>query len=100
MELGKASKKQGRGFWRFNNSFLSDPEFLETTNSLIRDTIKEYSVDDFNDVDVDDSILNSCESQICPFILLNLILAKVRGNTISYSSKKRKQLSVVSDLII
>ena len=56
LELGKKSKKQSKGFWRFNNPFLSDPEFLETTNSLIRDTIKEYSVDDFNNVDVVDSI--------------------------------------------
>ena len=59
LELGKTSKKRGKWFWRFNKSFLSNPEFLETTNSLIRDTIKEYSVDDFNNVDVDDSILKS-----------------------------------------
>ena len=35
IELGQIEKKQGRGFWRFNNLFLSDPKFLESTNSVI-----------------------------------------------------------------
>ena len=94
LELGKTSKKQGKGFWRFNKSFLSDPEFLEITNSLIRDTIKEYSVDDFNNVDVDDSILKS--DLFYPSTWLNS--RKGKGQYNSIFSKKRKQLSVVSSL--
>ena len=43
LELGKINKKQEKGFWRFNNSFLSDPEYLEATNSIIRDTIRVFN---------------------------------------------------------
>ena len=32
---------------------------------------------------------DTCEIQICPILLLDLILAKVRGNSISYSAKKK-----------
>ena len=78
IELGLTEEKQGRGFWRFNNLFLSDPEFLKSTYSVIM----EYFVDEFNSDEVDDSTLNTCEIKICPILLLDLILAKVRGNTI------------------
>ena len=70
IELGQTEKKQGRGFGRFNNLFLSDPNFLESTNSVIRETILEYSADEFLTSKVDDSILNSCEITICPILLL------------------------------
>ena len=29
--LGQAERKRGRGFWRFNHLFLSDPNFLQST---------------------------------------------------------------------
>ena len=82
IELCQMEKKQGRGYWRFNNLFLSDSNFLESTNSVIRKTILEYSADEFLTSEVDDSILNSCEITICPILLLELILGKVGGNTI------------------
>ena len=44
IELGQAEKKQGRGFWRFNNLFLSDPNFQESTNSEIRETRLELCI--------------------------------------------------------
>ena len=59
-------------------------EFLDSTNKIIKDTIKEYSVQDFAKVEVDNNILNQCESSISPIMLLKRILAKVRGNTIKF----------------
>ena len=39
------------------------------------------------------------ESTICPILLLELTLAKVRGNLVSFSaSKHRQQLNIVSEL--
>ena len=59
----------------------------------------DYSADKFESKEVDDSIINSCEIAICPIMLLELILAEVRGNTIYFSAhKRRKQLSIVSEL--
>ena len=78
IELGQTEKRQGRGFWRINNLFLTSPTFLESTNSVIRETIMEYSVNDFNSREVDDHTLSSCEMKIFPILLLEMILAKVR----------------------
>ena len=93
IEFSQTEKKQGRGF------FLSDPNFLESTNSVIRESILEFSADEFLTSEVDDSVLNSCEITISPILLLELILAKVGGNTILFSAhRKREHLSVVSEL--
>ena len=43
IELGQTDRKWGRSFLRFNNLFLSDTNFLESTNSIIRETIPEYT---------------------------------------------------------
>ena len=58
----------------------------------------EYSVDEFNSNVVDDNTPNTCEIKICPILLLDLILTKVRGNTISFSASRRKKPSIVSEL--
>ena len=59
----------------------------------------EYSVDNFDSGTVDDSTLNTSETSICPIQPLDLILAKVRGNTISFLVRKIKdQLSIGSEL--
>ena len=51
-------KKQGRGFWQLINTMLKDLEFLHSTNIIIRDTVKEYLVQDFEEGDVDYDTLN------------------------------------------
>ena len=67
---------------------LKDPEFLDSMNLIIWDTVKESSVQDSEDGEVDDDIWNQCESSISPILLLELILAKVRGNTVKFSAEK------------
>ena len=69
IEFGQTKRKRNRGFWRFNNLFLSNPNFLECTNSVIRETIMEYSVEEFDTNEVDDNSLNTCEIKICPILL-------------------------------
>ena len=60
----------------------------------------EYYEDEFNSNEVDDNTLNTCDIKICPIPLLDLILAKVRENTISFSAcRRKKQVSIVSELM-
>ena len=87
-QLGKINKKQEKGFLRFNNSFLSDPEYLEANNLIIRDTIREYSIEKIDSGGINNNILSSCETNICPILLLKLILAKPKGRTNVTSSWK------------
>ena len=71
---------------------LKDKEFLDSTNKINRDTKKEYSVQDFGEEEFDDDTVNQCESRIGPFLLFELILTKVRGNTIQFSATKHRKV--------
>ena len=53
IEIGKRSKKQARGFWRFNNSLLTNWDFLDSNNSLIINIFKEYEVTDYSEQEVE-----------------------------------------------
>ena len=71
---------------------LRDQDFLDSTNKIIRDAIKEYSVLNFAKGEVDDDTLNWCKYSINPILLLQLTLVKVRKNTIQFSAQKRKTM--------
>ena len=41
LEINNSHFKRGPGYWRFNNSHLKDPLFLDHINTLLEDTLKE-----------------------------------------------------------
>ena len=92
IEVDEVKSKQGRGFWCFNTTMLKNLHFLLSTKKIIRDTIKEYSVQDFVDGEVDNDSMNQCESRISPILLMELILAKVRENTIKFLAQRSRKL--------
>ena len=67
------SIKHGKGFWKFNNSLLTDKHYVDKINDVIENTQLEYEY-------VEDKSL-----------LWDLIKCKIRGETISYSSFKAKE---------
>ena len=77
---------------RFNNSLVKDQEFQDSTNEIIRDTIKEYLVFGIGEDEVDDDTLGLCGTRISPILLFELILSKVKGNTIQFSANKRRKV--------
>ena len=62
IDLGQTDRKQGEGFCRLNNLFLSDPNFLERTNSIIRENILEYTSNKSLSNETDDKTLNISEN--------------------------------------
>lgn len=76
-ELKIITFKRGRGFWKFNNSLLSDMNYVQKVNETIQDICKQYLVRDTEDID-DSSFLD-------------VLLMEIRGITISYSTFKKKE---------
>ena len=37
-------QERGRGFWKFNNSLLSDPAYVKVVNDCIKETADEYKI--------------------------------------------------------
>lgn len=77
-ELKFKTFKRGRGLWKFNNSLLSDMNYVQKVKETIQDICKQYLVRDTEDID-DSSFLD-------------VLLMEIRGITISYSTlRKRKE---------
>ena len=67
------SERRGKGFWKFNSSLLKDKEYVVLMRNCIKNTMQENN--------------HLCDKGL----LLDLIKCKIRGDTISYSIKKKRQ---------
>ena len=83
--------KSGTGFWKFRNALLQDTNWIRRTEKVIKDTILEYAKV------VPDNIENLkfheyqyIESYLNPHTFFDIILMKIRSNTISYTAFLKK----------
>ena len=83
---------QGRGYWKFNNALLKDVEYCEKIKNLIKETIKMYSIDEWDPERLNFETYNfeNHEFSINDQLFFETLLMLIRGETISYSSMKKK----------
>ena len=84
---------QRNQFWKFNTSLLSDKEYLDIINSLITEVIKEYAATPYNMDKIDSIPISEIQLLIDEQLFLDVLLMKIRSQTISYSSFKKKTMS-------
>ena len=83
--------KQGRGIWKFNCSLLRNPDYLKLINDSIMTIKKEYAVPVY-DLEYLDSIQDlNINFTITDDIFLETLLLKIRGDTIKFASKLKKE---------
>ena len=83
-----AKLEKAKPFWKFNNSLLSDREYVNVVKSVISQVKEQYRIEDENECVIDDQLF------------LEVLLMEIRGKTISYSSYiKKKRDNKESDLI-
>ena len=100
LKLDVFEQARGKGYWKFNNSLLKDKKYIkivkETINEVLSLHLKETKVankennnnkNNNNDNDRD----QNKEFIINDQILLETILMMIRGETIKYSSFKKKK---------
>ena len=73
-------QERGRGFWKFNNSLLSDPAYVKLVKDCINETVDEYKIN--GDIEHPESLTLSINDQL---------LFETRGKTISYAAWKKKE---------
>ena len=80
---------KGKGLWKFNNSLLTDREYLKIIKAIINKTISQYAILIYNL----DNLKLIPKSEI-QFVInehfLEILLMEIRGKTISYSAYKKK----------
>ena len=78
-------QERGRGFWKFNNSLLSDPAYVKVFKDCINETVDEYKIN--GDIENPQSTTFSINDQL----LFETLKLQIRGKTISYAPWKKKE---------
>ena len=87
LKLKLLESERGKGYWKFNNTLLKDNEYVTLIKNTIEDVKKTY-VNNGNDVNIaNDEIQFNINDQL----FLETLLMMIRGNTIKYSSEKKKK---------
>ena len=105
LEIDFTKFKRGRGFWKFNASFLSDPEYVSGVKDIIKRVVAQYGIiqgdpnfyenvssealQEFYDSSSPGS-LQHVNLRINPQSFLDILQLEVRGYTIKYSSRKKR----------
>ena len=93
--------QKGRGFWRLNNDFLNEPEFVFGMNNVIERVIEQYSKND-NPLGPNDSPDQNPASSpllISHVLLHDVLLIESWSYTLKYAaSQKEKRLRRTKDL--
>ena len=105
LEIDFSKFVRGKGFWKFNNSLLSDPQYLELIKSTIKRVTAQYAI-----IDGDENFYtNATEEEINSFYstnpealqfinlkinhqsFLDILLMEIRRVTITFSARKKRE---------
>ena len=91
LHLSLTKVKRGRGFWRLNNDFLNEPEYVYGLNNVIERVIKQYSKETNTN-----NPLNQ-EPTPHPFLISNILLHDVlllesRSYTLKYAANQKEKM--------
>ena len=81
--------ERGKGYWKFNNTILKDAKYIEEVKRTIKEVQNTYI---FNNTEMENTTDDKIQFNINERLFLETLLMVIRGNTIRYSSvKKRKK---------
>ena len=89
--------QRGRGIWKFNCSLLKDKEYLITINNLIDTEKMNYALPVYHPQYVTKIHDSDLELTISDNTFLEILLLQIRGETIRYASKRKKQNTCIED---
>ena len=88
--------RKGKGFFKFNNSLVKDPEYIKLIHDTIKKTTAFYAEDIYDATFLENATPEQLQTLILtvnPQLFLETLLLEIRGKTIWYCSwsKKKKQ---------
>ena len=78
--------ERGQGYWKFNNSLLKDKDYIKIVKDAIEET-KDIYANNNNTLGVNINNQYIIDDQL----LLETLLFTIRGETIKYSSRKKRE---------
>ena len=86
MKIKFQDAELGRGYWKFNNSLLKDKDYIKIVKDAIEETKGIYANNN-NTIGVNINNQYIIDDQL----LLETLLFTIRGETIKYSSRKKRE---------
>ena len=87
LKLKFQNNERGKGYWKFNNSLLKDTQYIDKIEKIIEDVKQTYATN----LNPDEIIPNQdLQFNINDQLFLETLLMMIRGDTIKYSSIKKK----------
>ena len=84
---------KGRGTWKFNCSLLKNKDYLIKVNNLIASEKLFYAARVYNPININRIPDENLQFTIDDCLFLENLLAKIRGETIRFSSRLKKEKS-------
>lgn len=88
---------KGSGFWKFNNSLLTDKEYVNLIKEKMNEVKTQYACPVYNTENIRFIDNASLCFTICDQLFLDILLTEIRGKTISYSTYKKKRMTKMED---
>ena len=91
--------KQGKGLWKFNNSLLECPKYVNLINSIIEEEKLKYAIPVYNLHNLKNNFTNF-EMTIDHDLFLETLLLQIRGETIKFATAQKSKMSKVEKQLI
>ena len=110
LKLKLNENERGKSYWKFNSSLFKDREYVKIVKKTITEVLETYktqatqqnnfdtrnnSNNNYNNNDTDNDTTNGNtnneEYTINDQLLFEMVLLMIRGETINYSSKKKRE---------
>ena len=90
LKLKLIDSERGRGYWKFNYTLLKDKDYVSLIKNTIDDVKKTY-ISNENNLNHGNISNEEIQFHINDQLFLETLLMMIRGNTIKYSSEKKKK---------
>ena len=94
LHISLSKVQKGRGFWRLNGDFLTEPEYVFGVNNVIERVISQYS--EQQNFDASPKQPNqkpaSCPLLISHILLHDVLLLEIRAFSIKYAANVKKKM--------
>ena len=90
---------QGKGLWKFNNSLLKSEEYLNLVDEIINDEKLKYALPVY-DINFLKNNYANFEITIDHDIFLEMLLLRIRGETVKFVSREKKKTSKIENKLI
>ena len=103
LDIDFSKFKRGKGFFKFNNSLIKDPDYVKLINDTIRDVSAFYAEDIYDSDFLKIATPEEQQNLVCtinPQLFLETMLLEIRGKTIGYCAWKKKTKNAANSLAL